>query len=150
MDEPASKIHIGSDNYSFVEVLVRGRSSPQSTDYWDGNWISVEVNICAGAFRGEFRASLRTDELQAFHRGVQELQQAAEGVAKFETTEGQLSLVLSRNRRGIVKVQGTALDEAGIGNRLAFHFEIDQTFLAGVSAELASALVKYPVVGKRD
>jgi hypothetical protein len=133
-----------------IVVSVLGRAHPQYTDFWDGNWLSVKVAIQAGGFKGNYAADFRNEELARFHAALVRLYAAQEGVAAFETMEGQLSLKLTRDRLGHIAVEGIAQDDAGIGNKLHFHFGIDQTYLPALIAELDEILDKFPVIGKRD
>ena len=61
--------------------------------------------------------------------------------------EGQLTVALTGNGLGHIEVTGTALDHAGIGNTLAFHFDVDQTYLPGVLGGLDAVIGRFPVVG---
>jgi hypothetical protein len=61
--------------------------------------------------------------------------------------EGQLTVALTGNGRGHIEVTGAALDHAGIGNTLAFHFDVDQTYLPGVLGSLDAVIGHFPVVG---
>jgi hypothetical protein len=120
---------------------------PGFFDYWDGNWIDCEVQIAAGGFRAGFRANLRTPEFAPFFEQLQGLLQTLEGSAHFTTMEDQIALQLTGDGKGAVRVKGEALDNAGVGNRLQFAFDIDQTYLAAICQSLEHLLVAFPVRG---
>jgi hypothetical protein len=66
--EPGDRFQIGSARDEHLQVKVI--SLPAAEDYWDGNWLTCEVRIAAGGFRGKFQSNLRTDELERFANQV--------------------------------------------------------------------------------
>jgi hypothetical protein len=146
----STEILIGDADGQRVLIQPQGRQHPGLFDYWDGNWIVCEIHVSAGGFRGGFRASLRSEEFQAFLAEVETLRHTLEGTAAFSTMEGQLAVLLAGDGQGHVRVTGEALDEPGIGNRLHFEFEIDQTYLPQISTGLEHLLTVFPVTGTPD
>ena len=65
---------IGRPEVEYVSVHIAGRSHAASRDYWDGNWLTADIEIDAGGFRGRFGADFRTDELSAFRDALAHLQ----------------------------------------------------------------------------
>jgi hypothetical protein len=61
--------------------------------------------------------------------------------------EKQLLLELTGNGHGQIALKGQARDDAGIGNLLRFHLELDRTQLSPLIAQLEAILVAYPVAG---
>jgi hypothetical protein len=59
--------------------------------------------------------------------------------------EGQLELTLKCDALGHVSVDGAAMDVAGIGNKLLFELNIDQTHVPGILDSLKVTLKKHPV-----
>jgi hypothetical protein len=57
---------IGADRGEQLSIHVTRREFPEASDYWDGNWVYATIRIRAGAFRGEYEALVRTDELASF------------------------------------------------------------------------------------
>jgi hypothetical protein len=119
-------------------------------DRWDGNWIDCEVEVSVGAFRGRFRANLRSDELGTFCAELEALNGTLEGTASLNTMEEQIALSLTGDGKGPFRVQGTAVDTAGSGNRLQFGFEIDQMYLPEILGSLEQLLKAFPVIGTPD
>jgi hypothetical protein len=56
-----------------------------------------------------------------------------------------LYIKASGDGKGHIRIEGEALDAAGIGNRLNFHFEIDQTDLSYTIKQLRGLVKHYPV-----
>jgi hypothetical protein len=141
-------ILVGNVGGEHVQISLLSRSHSGHDDYWDGNWIASEVELRAGAYRASFRSDFRSEDFVSFHKSVCQLSETLRGSAKFDTIEGQLALKLISDGLGHIRVEGTSLDVAGVGNRLNFHFDIDQTYLAGIVRSLEKSINTYPVVGR--
>lgn len=122
-----------------------GYARPASGDYFDDNWVSVEVAVRCGSFKGRYSASFQLAELEAFHIQLSSLYEHLTGVAEFKTLESQLSLEAKGDGIGHISIHGEARDQAGIGNRLLFEINIDQTQLQSSLDSLADVLATYPV-----
>lgn len=138
-------IAFGEKEYERLEITILGYERAASGDYHDDNWLSVEVSVCCGAFRGKFSAAFLTGELQSFHVQLASLYRTLTGSARFETLEGQLELEATGDGLGHIKISGKARDQAGIGNQFIFAMDIDQTQLQTSVQSLAAAMSAYPV-----
>ena len=147
---PSTDILIGDSDGQYVLIRPLCRKHPGLFDYRDGNWIDCEFEIAAGAFRGRFRADLRSDELHAFLEDTEGLSRAFDGVASFNTTEGGIAIALTGDGNGHVRVSGEAVDTADAGNRLQFDFAIAQACLPEICQSLEYFLAAFPVIGTRD
>jgi hypothetical protein len=147
---PSTEIVIGEVGAEHVLIRPIARSSPGLFDDWDANGLICEIELAAGAFRAAFSADLRPEEFQAFMDQILELERTVDGAATFVTIEGQVSLSLSADGNGRVRVAGEALDSPGNGNRLTFHFDIDRAELSAISLAIGHLLAAYPVVEAPD
>ena len=141
-------IHLGGSPPDALALTVYGRTRPDASDYWDGNWVSCTAEITAGAFRGTVGGSIRTDELATFRRELTDLYERLDGEAVFRTMEGWIDFRVAANRRGHVEVRGRLVDEPVAGNVLDFRLFFDQTFLPPVLAQLREAEERFPVIGE--
>jgi hypothetical protein len=144
------EILVGNAGGEHVQISLMSRSHPGYDDYWDGNWIASEVELRIGAYRASFRSDFRSEDFVSFHQSVCRLSETLRGSARFDTMEGQLALELIGDGRGHIRVEGISLDVVGVGNRLNFHFDIDQTYLARIVRSLEKSISMYPVVGSPD
>lgn len=89
-------------------ILIRPlhRSHPNSSDYWDGNWITSRISIVVGAFRGTYDAELRAEDFAEFLKGIQALDKTLRGTASFRTMEGQIKMQLNGDGKGHITVEG--------------------------------------------
>lgn len=143
------EVRLGSEQDNFLSIIVRGRAYRRRRDYWDGNWLHATVTIHAGKFSGEVPGLVRAEELAAFFRRLEAVQETGEGAAEFETMERWLSFQVEISGTGSATLSGMIQDEvSATSNRLLFAFEYDPTFLSSTLRQLQEAILSYPVVGK--
>lgn len=148
MGEPLT-ISIGHRETERVLLEVLGRERPKDEDFWDGNWLVVDVHVRAGGFIGHAVANLRTDEFRRFREALEAAYSAVSGVATFEAMEGWLTLAVTCEKTGRVTIEGDATDRPEMGNRLKFALpDMDQTYLPAVIDQLLACEQAYPVVGR--
>jgi hypothetical protein len=136
---------IGGSERERIEVIVLGYERPPSGEYYDDNWLNVQVCVSAGGFTGRFGASFQTAELIDFRNQLSSLYDTLKGEANFETMETQLALVVKGDGRGGMSLKGVASDQSGIGNCLEFNFDLDQTHVGKALRELNQVVEQFPV-----
>jgi hypothetical protein len=139
---------IGGSNWEHVIIRPTRRERPEASDYWDGNWVCANVKVEARAFRGEFEAQLRTQDFVRFRDALHVLYETLKGGAKFETIEGWLTIDIQSDGKGHFHAACLAVDQPGIGNRLTFGLDFDQTELPEILRGLDAICTAFPVVGK--
>ena len=135
----------GGEDRERIKVLVYGYERAPVGDYHDDNWLSVEVQIDAGAFTGRFQAAFLTEELGSFLEELRILNSTLQGKASFTTMEEQLSLELEGNGLGHICLLGKPSDQPGIGNKLQFQLSLDKTQLQASLRSLEVVVNAYPV-----
>jgi len=136
---------IGESEHQRVEVAVLRYEREPSGDYYDDNWLAVEVSLAVGGFKGRYDASFLTTELKSFRDQAASLYESLSGEAKLDTLETQLRLTLVGNGKGNISLEGEAWDQPGIGNRLVFRLGLDQTYLAHTLKQLDAVVTRFPV-----
>ena len=144
-----SSVRIGGELAEFIVLTVKGRERPDSTDYWDANWLACSVEVAAGAFRGCHDSSIRTEELEQFYQQVGGLNERLVGQAELATMEGWLVIRLIGDGRGHVEVTCRLCDDPASGNTLECRLSVDQTFLPPLLHQLATVMRVYPVVNRQ-
>ena len=140
-------IHFGGAEAEYLKLTLWGRSAPDATDYWDGNWFVCNADVAAGGFRGAVSGDLRTEELASFAVQLGRLQESLWGEAEFDTMEDWLSIRITGDGRGHMELRCRLQDRPGDGNTLEFALAIDQSFTRSSLAQLAAAVRAFPVVG---
>lgn len=110
----------------------------------DYGWLNAEVAVSVGAWSGRFGACLRTPDFPRFRQQLEHLLANPSATASFTTLEQQLELKFLGNLLGHIKVEGQAVDQAGVGNRLQFSLDIDQSYLPDLINELLAVERRFP------
>jgi hypothetical protein len=132
------------------QLWVHGRQFPDSTDYDDGNWLRVTAHAgAAGASVWVSGAILMITDLIQFGQEV-------DGLAKGETQRADLKPFEPE-----LRLQIEQLDSLGhftmqvqitpdhLTQEHCFEFEIDQSYLPGISANCRALANTYPARGHR-
>jgi hypothetical protein len=135
----------GQSEQERVEVDVHGYERAPVGEYWDDNWLTVEIRVRAGGFRGQAAATIITSELTKFLSELHPLFETLSGGAEFTTMEGQLRLRLAGDGKGHIELQGEVAEQAGVGNRLHFTLQFDQSQLGASVRELERVISEFPV-----
>lgn len=141
-------IVIGSGTSDHVAISVLRSERPESDDYCDGNWVDATVRIYVGAFRGEYAAALRTDEIAELRSGLVRLNAELSGTATFASCEQWLQVRIEGDGRGHFLATCEARDAPGRGCTLHFVLAFDQTELPPLIGALDSVLAAFPVRGQ--
>ena len=143
-------LRIGSTEVSYLKVTPKQRLYDEREDFWDGNWVESAIELRAGGFQGRFSASLRAEDFTELRRQLAELHTHLEGEAKFSSMEGWLTIILRGDGLGHFEALCEAIDEPGVGNRLHFRLEFDQTEIPRMLKELEDIGRAFPVRGEPD
>jgi hypothetical protein len=128
-----------------IEVDVHGYERASVGEYWDDNWLRVDIRVRAGGFRGKASAAIITRELTKFLSELHPLSETLSGSAEFTTMEDQLSLRLAGDGKGHIALRGEVSDQTGVGNRLQFTLHFDQLQLGASIRELERVTSEFPV-----
>ncbi len=136
---------VGQEEY--LSIAVEGRAYHRSQDFWDGNWLLVQVSLKVGKFSGLVPGTLRAEELRDFSLRLQAFDPALVGVIAFNTAERWLSFEIEANRVGQVMVSGRISDGVADGNALNFHFASEPALLNAPLSQLEHVVELFPVIG---
>jgi hypothetical protein len=137
----------GQSERERIEVDVLRYERAPIGEYHDDNWLTAEIRVQAGGFNGNAAVAIVTDELVRFVTELRPLFETLSGSAEFTTTEDQLALKLVGDGKGHIELRGEVADQAGIGNRLHFTLQFDQSQLGASIRELDRVLSQFPVRG---
>lgn len=137
----------GQSERERVEVNVLRYERAPIGDYYDDNWLEIEIRVQAGGFEGKMNAAILTEDLERFLSQLRPLYETLSGSAEFGTMEDQLSLKLTGDGKGHIELHGEVADRPGIGNRLHFALQFDQSQLRASISELEKATLQFPVRG---
>ncbi|MBY0222606.1 hypothetical protein ABZ756_02820 [Mammaliicoccus sciuri] len=141
------KFHLLGEK-TVLEIDVLARMYPNSSDYWDGNWLSSNLKIEIPGYTVDFSASLRADEIRDFLNDVKLMHRNLSGKAKLTSLEDYIHLEGEMDKRGHIDWSGETCYPAGSGAVLTFEFVSNQSYLEEVIKELEDITYVYPVTGK--
>ena len=101
-------------------------------------WLRAQVTIQVRGFNGFVVASFELEDFAAFEKKLQALNTTLAGVAEFSSRENQVTFYLRVNKLGHIEVSGEAWSLPCYENKLEFEFNIDQTFLPAILAQLGA------------
>lgn len=135
----------GHSEQERIEIDVIRYERQRVSQYWDDNWLTVEITVQAGGFRGKASAAIITSELVDFLSELRPLFETLNGSANFKTIEEQLSLQLVGDGKGHIELRGEVADRVGVGNRLNFTLHFDQSQLGATIRQLEKVSSQFPV-----
>ena len=131
-----------------IEITILRRVNSETNDYWDGNWLEVEIRIEVFGIKTIYRANFRVKDLQRFYEDLTLLDEKTSEKAEFTTMEEGLYLHINVELNGIVNCIGRA--DTGSGNRMDFNVQSDLATLDVFIRELKTNLESYPLVGSLE
>jgi hypothetical protein len=137
----------GQSEHERIEVDVLRYERALIGEYWDDNWLTVEIHVSAGGVRGNAAAAIVTGELKKFLSELRALFETLSGTIEFKTMEGQLNLLLVGDGKGHIELRGEVVDKPGVGNRLEFTLQLDQSQLGASIRELERVTAQFPERG---
>lgn len=148
------EVILGQPSGDHLRIGVRRRTHPKAADYWDANWLDAEISIVVRPWRGNYDASLRTDEFAKFRKELEGLNDQSGSAATFSPMEPWLDLTLELDPLGHLHLRGEAGPE-GFGRvfgqtRLVFELReiMDQTFLPSITQQLEAIERAFPIIGE--
>ncbi len=149
MSEPTQPtMVVGPNAANRLVVQVLRRTFPHLTDYWDGNTLSCEATVTVGGFRGHVEEYMRTVDFVRFRDALRPLYNNLKGTADFQTIEQWLAIKVDGDGLGHFVATCELVDRPGIGNRLSFSLNFDQTELPALLSGLDEITAAFPVVGQ--
>lgn len=131
-----------------LKIWVHGLENPESDDYWDGNWLRATA-ICSdrGSTVSVSGSILRSDELRDWVDSLAGMNVRVSGDAKLICVEPELKVEMVCSSLGVISVK-VEITPDNLKQFHSFEFEIDQSYLPGVIAELKTVLTRFEVKGK--
>ncbi|QCR31910.1 hypothetical protein [Lysinibacillus sp. SGAir0095] len=131
-----------------VEIDVLAREYPNSSDYWDGNWVISNVKVEIPGYYVDFNASLRTDDIRDFVNDLKSMNRYLTGKAILKNLESFIHFEGEMDKLGHIDWSGETCYPAGSGAVLTFEFVSNQSYLEDLIKELEDITYVYPVIGE--
>lgn len=137
-----------SESGNLIRIDLIDFSHPNAELDWDKNWVKGFVKVKAGGFLGEFKASFMTVDFVSFKNELTQLYDKLNGIATFSTLESQVEIKIIGDGIGHLKAECEVMDSAGIGNKLEFEINFDQTHIPKILNQLEKIINQFPKVGE--
>jgi hypothetical protein len=136
------------DGADRLTMQILGRSRPDSTDYWEANWLHCVVEAFTGSFHGKIDWQLRNEDLTRFLKGLECITNEA-GQALLDTGDGWLEVRIVRDENGRVDATCEMEENPTYGNTLTFRLSLNQAVLPELTKQIRNVLTQFPVVGEK-
>ena len=137
---------LGKESSEYLQILVNNFAYPDSTDFWDGNWINTRIKIKVGGFIGDYAAQLRNVDFFDFKNGLEILYDKLDGYASFNCLEDYLQIKIKGDGLGHFEADCMANDNPGVyGNELKFSIAFDQTEIHSLTNMIDNILNEFPI-----
>jgi hypothetical protein len=133
------------------QLWVLGRSSPESDDYYDGNWLNVYAHCGAsGASVWAQGSILMVTDIAGFDDECAAMLRGDLKSATLDPFEPQLRVVLKAvDDMGHVCVQ-VEITPDHMTQAHRFEFGIDQSYLPAIIQQCSEIVKEYPIRGQND
>jgi hypothetical protein len=100
------EVIIGNKAADHLSIKGMSAAGANSSDYWGGNWVTCEVSIVAGGFRGKTQASLRREEFSRLLKQLEPIYTNLEGTPRYRSMEEWLDFEIKGDGRGHLTAKG--------------------------------------------
>lgn len=111
------KFTFGQSVHEQIVVDVQSCERPVSGDFYDDNWLVIGISVSVEVSQAKQEPQFLQKRLGSFSEQLHVHYDCITGSAEFSTLEGQLSLKLSGDGSGNIKLDGKASDAAGLGKK---------------------------------
>ena len=135
----------------YLSFHVLRYTHPESTDFWDGNWVNMRVNIVVGDFKADVTADIRLDELVEFLTQLRSVHEQQRGIARFRSMEGWLEIDIDINAKGSGTISGMTKDSYARTqeNSLKYTLKFERIDLSAPIKQLEATIGRFPIRGHR-
>lgn len=136
--------------FSGLEIWISGRQFPESTDYWDANWLTVTAHCASKGSQVWVKGPiLHLSEIQHWLSRLKQLYKTIEGETELPCMEPELNVNVSLNKLGHGSLVVSIIPDH-LSEHHEFTFEVDQSFLPAVIKNLEDVLNRYPIKGDEE
>ena len=129
-----------------LKLKIDGYHFPDTTDYWDANWLLVtaEIDSPGQAWVRATGPLIMTAELGRFRDETKRMYEKLDGQAELKTLEPELKITLSYKNSGAI-IAEIELTPDHMTQDHRFIVGLDQSYLPQIISQIASILERFPV-----
>ena len=144
-----STMRLSGDRGGVIAIAVQAYQYRDATAYYDANWLNCWIEVAAGAFSSNYRATLTAPDFTRFHGELAAIVDSLEGTAAFVCMEPWIEFTVTMGARGSATVKGKADSELRQRTVLSFEFTTDQSYLQQTLVDLKQLIAAFPERGNR-
>lgn len=128
-----------------LSLWVRGREFPDTSDYWDGNWLVIRARMeASGAWVECSGPILMTADVERFRDGLKVMADTLAGEATLTGLEPGINVTLKMRTRG--KIEGAVeITPDHLNQQHRFTVDADQSYLSALISSCDMILDRFPV-----
>ena len=131
---------------ALIKIDILGRAYPESTDYFDINWLIGNIYMKIPGYIVDFSTCIQTSELRAFYDGMKLMHDSLSGIAKLSTMESGVFIDAKIDKRGNIEFEVETQYPEGTGATLNFKFTSNQSYLYETLVGLRKIISEYQVL----
>ena len=130
-----------------LKIWISDRQFPDSSDYWDGNWL-LATAVCQGTgsrieVSGPF---VHLSEFKKWKADLEEFNLTLKGSVSLPAMEPTLGIKIEETKSSTGRLHcEVSLSGDHISEAHNYLFDIDQSYLTGLIGQLATILRAYPL-----
>ena len=139
-----TSIHIRNDQDCII-ITILGRVHPNSSDYWDANWLSCTLEVSLQAKSTLVNGQLRNEDLVRFISTLKNMLISKDAMGLLDVLDGWLDIQF--NRKDIMILVDCHLENIyGNGDVNDYAFVIDDNAIKTIIDEASLAISLFPVL----
>ena len=129
-------------------IIINVLSRPYSTasDSYSANWLNAHLKALIPGFEVSFDLDILTVNIQSFMHELKKMHKTLTGSAELSAVEGEIHLRGTISKTGHIIWETGLTYPTGIGAKLSFEFESNQSYLPQLISELDAVLKEFPVI----
>jgi len=148
MNELPEKLGKPDIKIAGLEIWIHGNQFPDSSDYWDGNWMNITAKCTSKNSRVWVSGNiLHLPDLKHLMITSEKLYENLKGEAVLPCLEPELSMKLEASNFGQIKMTVTITPD-NLNQEHKFVFEIDQSYLPDLISSCKKVIDRYNIKGK--
>ena len=134
-----------------LRIWVSGYEYPDAPDYWDANWLLATARCVGNGSHVEVRgAFIHLSEIKKWKEDLEPFSQTLKGVVELPAMEPTLAIKIEAQKpsTGHLSCEVGLADEH-IPEYHRYKFEIDQSHITSLLAQLAAIMKQFPIRNER-
>lgn len=131
-----------------MAIDVLRRNYPDSSNYYDVNWVATQVHAAVPGYTADFNGDLLAFEIENFAQQLKQVYSGKSNICSFSSLEGLINITGTMDKLGHVVWSIETRYPVGTGAKFNFTLAADQTYLPDLIASLELVTKEFPVLNR--